>query len=131
MRKLYALLLALLIYTTASAQTGELQGKVIDEATGQGLGFVPVAVLQNGTQKGGTLTDNDGNYSIKPIQPGTYTLKTGFLGYNPVEVSNLTISSDKIAFQDIKMSKVVNAQLLRTFIHNVILAYLFRQVQTR
>jgi len=108
MRKLYTLLLSILFCTAAWAQTGELQGKVIDEQTGQGLGFVPVAVLQNGTQRAGTSTDIDGNYSIKPVQPGTYSLKTGFLGYNPVEVSNIVVSADKITFQNVKMSKVVN-----------------------
>ena len=108
MRKLYALLLSLCLCSYAWAQTGELQGKIVDEATGQGLGFVPVAILQNGTQRGGTMTDIDGNYVIKPIQPGTYSVKAAFLGFNPVEINGVVISADNIAFQNIKMSKVVN-----------------------
>ncbi|HZG00143.1 MAG TPA: carboxypeptidase regulatory-like domain-containing protein, partial [Chitinophagales bacterium] len=108
MRTLYSvLLLTFFVSYTSFAQTGELQGKVLDAETGKGIGFTPVVVLQNGTQRGGGYTDDFGNFVIKPIQPGTYTIKTSFTGYNPVEVNGVVVSSDKITFQDITMSKTV------------------------
>lgn len=108
MRTLYSvLLLTFFVCLKSFAQTGELQGKVIDAETGKGIGFTPVVLLQNGTQRNGAYTDDNGNYVIKPIQPGTYTVKTSFTGFNPVEINGVVISSDKITFQDIKMAKTV------------------------
>jgi hypothetical protein len=109
MRKIYSFLfIALLIATGVHAQTGELQGKVIDAETNKGIGFAPVVILQGGVQKAGGYTEDDGSYSIKPINPGTYVVKVSFVGYNPTEVNNVLISSDKMSTLTIKMTKVVN-----------------------
>ena len=109
MRKIYSLLIVILLLSTgAFAQTGELQGKVIDAETNKGIGFAPVAIIQGGVQKAGGYTEDDGSYSIKPIIPGTYTVKVSFVGYNPIEINNVIISSDKMSTLTIKMTRVVN-----------------------
>ena len=35
--------------------------------------------MKNGVQKGGTSTGLDGSFTIKPIDPGTYTVKATFV----------------------------------------------------
>lgn len=109
MKKLYSLFIIVLLFASAAyAQTGELQGKVIDAETNKGIGFAPVVIMQGGVQKAGGYTEDDGSYSIKPIIPGTYTVKVSYVGYNPIEINNVLISSDKMSTLTIKMTKVVN-----------------------
>ena len=68
------LALVLLAPMTASAQVGSgaLQGKVTDVETGEPLPFVNVVLFLNGNQVTGGTTDFDGEYNIKPINPGSY-----------------------------------------------------------
>ena len=39
---------------------------------------INVVAEKNGNQIGGTTTDFDGNYTIKPLEPGNYTVKANF-----------------------------------------------------
>jgi Ca-activated chloride channel homolog len=92
-------------FTSSSIGTGELQGKVIDAENNKALGYATVVIMQNGTQNAGTMTDENGNYVLKPISPGTYSIKVTYVGYNPIEITGVVISADKITFQDIKLTK--------------------------
>ena len=40
----------------------------------------------------------DGKYTIKPIDPGRYTVKVSFIGFATKEISDVLISSNKITF---------------------------------
>ena len=66
---------------TAWAQTGAIKGKVIDKTTNEPLPFASVVAEINGSQAGGAQTDFDGNFTIKPLNPGNYNLKATFVGY--------------------------------------------------
>ncbi len=45
---------------------GSLQGKIIDGESGEPLPFANIAVELNGNPAGGSTTDFDGKFSIKP-----------------------------------------------------------------
>nr|HMT28560.1 TonB-dependent receptor [Bacteroidia bacterium] len=107
LRKIYLLTAAVLIVTgyTAFAQSGAIKGKVMDKATKEPLPFANVIVEINGSQAGGAQTDFDGNFTIKPLVPGNYNLKASFVGYAGVEVTGVLVSTDKITFQDLMMTK--------------------------
>jgi len=96
-----------LILTTGlmlQAQQGALQGKVIDKDTKEVIPFANIVLDNNGTQVGGTTSDFDGNYTIKPIPPGKYDLKATFVGYKTVVIQGITIASDRISFYNIEMN---------------------------
>lgn len=96
-----------LILTTGlmlQAQQGSLQGKVIDKDTKEPIPFANIILDNNGTQTGGTTSDFDGNYTIKPIPPGKYDLKATFVGYKTVITQGITIAADKIRFHDVLMT---------------------------
>lgn len=96
-----------LIFTTGimlHAQQGALQGKVVDKDTKEPVPFANIILDNNGTQVGGTTSDFDGNYTIKPIPPGKYNLKATFVGYKTVITQGITIAADKIRFHDIQMT---------------------------
>ena len=58
-----------------------------------------------GIQAGGATSDFDGNYTIKPVSPGKYTLKATFVGYGDISVKDVSISGDKTTYYEIKMSQ--------------------------
>ncbi|MBL4652943.1 MAG: carboxypeptidase-like regulatory domain-containing protein [Flavobacteriales bacterium] len=103
---LSTVIIALASITLTFAQNGQgtLKGNVIDKETGEPLPFVNVVLESNGTQMAGGVTDFDGKYTIKPIPPGSYTVKARFVGCQPLQINGLVISADKITFQDLKMA---------------------------
>jgi len=104
LRKLYLLFATVLISAVAFAQTGTLKGTALDALSGEAIPFANVIIERNGTQTAGTTTDFDGKFTIKPIEPGTYTVKATFVGYQTYVMTGLIISANKITFQDLKMS---------------------------
>ena len=107
-KKVYLMFFSLVFSTAVFAQSGTLKGKITDKNTGETLPFVNVVVERNGSQNGGTATDFDGEYTIKPLDPGTYTIKASYIGYTPIEITGVIVSSNKITFQDIKMSEGID-----------------------
>ncbi len=107
LRKIYQLTAAFIFVSgfTAFAQTGSIKGKVMDKTTKEPLPITNEIVEFNGTQAGGAQTDFDGNFTIKPLQPGKYNLKSSFVGYTSAEVTGILVSSDKITFQDLMLGK--------------------------
>lgn len=73
---LLGLLFCYSIIGAAQAQNGGIKGKVTT-ADGQSAEFVSVAL--KGTTKG-SVTDKDGNFEIKNVQPGTYTAQASLIG---------------------------------------------------
>ena len=86
--------------STAWAQVGSgtLKGKVTDVDTKDPVPFASVVLFLNGNQVTGATTDFDGEYTIKPIAPGTYDALFTFVGYQPQRVTGVVITANKIQF---------------------------------
>ena len=54
-----------------------------------------ISIALKGTRFG-TITDQDGNYKIKNIKSGTYTIKVSAVGYSVVEKKTLSDSSKQL-----------------------------------
>jgi outer membrane receptor protein involved in Fe transport len=107
LRKIYLIAALVLTSSLAMAQSGTLKGVITDAMSGESIPFANIVIEKNGNQSGGTTTDFDGNYTIKPVEPGTYTIKATFVGYGTVEVTGVIISANKITFQDVKLQQGV------------------------
>ncbi len=81
------------LYGFGQSNFGTLTGKVFDAKSGEPLIGANVVVLLDGIQKGGASTDINGNYTIKPIPPGTYNIRATYIGYNDVIIQGYFISS--------------------------------------
>lgn len=93
----------LVSWTLVFSQSGALQGKITDKQTGETIPFANVVLEAGGSQIGGATSDFDGKYSIKPINPGTYSIRASFVGYQAVLVNGFVIGANKTETYDIQL----------------------------
>ncbi len=98
MKKLYSIILTLVILGVASladAQltTGIISGKVTDQKGGT-LPGVTITVLNTSTgTRYGNQTNADGRYTIANVNPGgPYIITASFIGYKKQELTDITIN---------------------------------------
>ncbi len=84
-------------------QTGSITGTVFDEKKEPMYGAV-IEVVQNGIVRGGTTSDIDGNFVIKPLNPGPYDMRVKMMLYKTEIVSNLVVSPEKSTSVNIIMN---------------------------
>lgn len=104
------ILLAILIgiSTCLSGQNGAIHGKILSDKNGEPMYAVNISVIE-GTTKTGASTDFDGNFRIKPLNPGIYTLEITYLGYHPVTFQGIRVNNDKITFlDDVRLKESIN-----------------------
>ena len=107
-RNIIIFFVAFLAALSLSAQNGTLKGTVTDAITGETIPMANIVVKSDGVTIIGGASDFDGNFTIKPITPGTYTVEISFIGYATVRQTNVLISPDKITFSDYQMSLEAN-----------------------
>ena len=73
--------LAILLALSLGANAQEISGTVTDKRTKEPVVNASVSVTQGSIVKGGTITDFDGKYSIKPLDTGFYEVAVSYLGY--------------------------------------------------
>ena len=103
---------ALLAVGPVAAQVGSgtLKGKIMDIDADSPLPFASVVLFLNGNQVSGTNTDFDGEYTIKPVQPGTYDVLVSFVGYQSQKITGVKITANKIRFVNAELSAGVMMQ---------------------
>ena len=85
-----------LISLGVSAQSGTLKGTVSDAITGETIPMANIVVKSDGVTVIGGASDFDGNFTIKPINPGRYSVEISFIGYATIIQNNVLISPNKI-----------------------------------
>ncbi|WP_179334243.1 TonB-dependent receptor [Winogradskyella costae] len=91
MKHLFTLLVFSLFCLVGFSQTGVVTGKVYDAEFNDLLPFANIVVKNTTT---GTTSDFDGNYELE-LDPGTYVLVYSFVGYQPKEITDIVIESNK------------------------------------
>ena len=97
-RKIFLTAILGLFSTLAFSQTGTLKGVITNRITGAPVDYANVVIMKNGVQKAGTSTGSDGSFTIKPVEPGTYTVKASFAGYTTFSLEGVIVSSNKITY---------------------------------
>ena len=90
-----------------SAQTGTVRGTVLDGESGEPLFSGNVVV--KGTQTG-TTTDFDGKFEVR-VDPGTYVLEISFIGYNPVNITEVVVKAGEVTIIDPVVLQLSSSQL--------------------
>lgn len=99
-------LLLISIFTSfglAAWSQSSLEGKVLDNNTGDALIFANVVLFQNGNLIQGTQSDLDGNYTFSSIDPGTYDVEASYTGYPTQRQEGVVVLAGKAIRLDFKL----------------------------
>lgn len=77
-----------------SQNTGTITGRAIDKSSREPLPGVNIIVMGENT---GTTTDTDGNFTIKNLTPGIYSVKASFIGYNDQIKTEISVNNARPA----------------------------------
>lgn len=104
--KRFLLFFTLLLVSVSflAAQSASLSGNVSEEDTKEPVLFGSVALYQNGVLKSGTETDFDGNYNFSNLDPGTYDIEFGYLGYQTKRIEGVKVFAGKSIKLDAELS---------------------------
>lgn len=72
--------------------TGKITGRITDSGTKEPLLGVNIVVMNSNY---GASTDENGNFVILNIPPGTYDVKISYVGYNPVVIHDVKVLVDR------------------------------------
>ncbi|MFN0189103.1 MAG: carboxypeptidase regulatory-like domain-containing protein [Bacteroidia bacterium] len=109
MKKNILFLMSILLITgltslNAQSDFGEIKGRLLDSLSKEPLELVSVVALQNSNIVGGSQSDKDGYYSIKPLPNGNYTIKTNGMGYRETQINHVKVNAGKMTYLDIAIS---------------------------
>lgn len=101
--KRFFTIICLLVSAQIMAQTS-IEGNVKDEQNGDNIIFGNVALYKNDVLVTGTETDENGNYAISNIDPGTYDVVASYVGYQPKKIEGVILLAGKNTRVDIEIS---------------------------
>src|SRR6202451_257226 len=89
-------------YLSAQTPTGTLRGRVTDP-TGAVIPQATVTATRPDGQKTTGVTDNQGNYELKGLPPGSYTITTSAKGFALSTEQNFAIAASQVQHFDIAL----------------------------
>lgn len=87
----------------AQSFKGDIVGHVLDGKTQEPLPIVNVQVVEQPIF--GTITDTSGNFTIKGIEVGTYSLKATLIGYESIILTNIVVSTGRSTKVSIRLNE--------------------------
>jgi len=102
MRLIYFIPLLLFAFQLSAQDTGSIVGTLTDkEMNDDPLPFANVVIKGTTT---GTTSDFDGLYEIAGVEPGTYVVSYSYLGYETVDIADVTVEAGKVTTINVPMS---------------------------
>src|SRR6185503_6631429 len=86
------LLLSIIIHVSAQNVSQTIKGRVTDKQSQSPLTGATVKVINTSL---GSVTDEDGYFKIENVSVGRATIEVSYLGYKPVTLNNVNLSSGK------------------------------------
>ena len=86
------------------AEGGKISGIVVEKDSGEPL--LGVSIILEG-QGIGADSDVNGQFIIINVRPGTYTLKTSYIGYATVKVTGLVVNTGRTSKQNFALTQEV------------------------
>ena len=100
MKKIILIVFAVINTTILNSQTSVIKGSVKDATNNEIIPFANVFIEQINS---GVATDFNGNYKLENLNPGLYTVKCSFVGYDPVTISEIIVNPNKPTILDFKL----------------------------
>jgi outer membrane receptor protein involved in Fe transport len=81
----------------ATGESGNVEGKIYDEETKEPLEFVSIAIYSEHDQEliTGTISEQNGSFSIKGLDEGEYYIEVSFIGYEKRIVDKITVQENR------------------------------------
>ena len=98
------ILIILLFGSIIFDEGGKISGIVVEKDSDEPLPGVSILVEGEGI---GTDSDVNGQIIIINVPPGTYTLKTSYIGYATVKVTDLIVNIGRTSKQDFALTQEV------------------------
>jgi len=102
------------VFAFGQANFGEIRGKVIDKNTKKALDYAEIIVKKDGIAKGGGLSDDMGNYTVKPLEPGEYVVEVSYVGYNTGQTSGVVVTGNNISYVNLELAPAAGGEKLKT-----------------
>lgn len=99
----YLFMICLCFSISAQNLTQNIRGTVTDKASGTPIAYATVQVED--TPDKGTVTDDQGNFTLKNVPLGRHNIKANFVGYEPSIFREILVSSAKEIFLEITMTE--------------------------
>ena len=80
--------------------TGKITGQVIDSESNRHLTGANIIIDDTFM---GVSSDQDGNYVLINLLPGTYTLRVTMVGYRPLSIQGVTVLIDQSTFLNVAL----------------------------
>lgn len=101
----YLTLLLWLFASTAFAQnTGQITGTIIDAENGETI--IGASVGITGTTKG-TASDLDGNFTIRNLEPGTYSITVTYISYTAQTITGIVVNEGESTVLNIALESSI------------------------
>ena len=104
--------LMMLGFSSFAQDQNVVKGILIDDSTGEALGFATVSLTKDGQSKPAkyTLSDDKGSFSMSSVRNGSYAIVAELLGYEPYSAQLKVENNKSIDLGEIRM-KVDKEQL--------------------
>jgi len=101
---LIGLLNLMTIFVFGQQLTQNIKGQIVDKVSQEPLPGATVVLLGDDKTKG-AVTDADGFFKIEKVPIGRISLQVNFLGFNPVSLTNLSLTTGKEMILKIEMEE--------------------------
>ena len=88
----FALFISLATISFVSAQKGTIRGTILDKLTKETI--IGANIMIDGSDLG-AVTDINGQFEMKEINPGFYALTISYVSYKTIKITDLEVISDK------------------------------------
>lgn len=103
--KLWVLLLFGVMGTVQAENIGLLTGKVTDKTTNTPISYASIVIKNAGKVVTGSVTDDNGNFSIKKLELKNYVLEVQYIGYKTYSTTIELSSNNKNIDLNIKLEE--------------------------
>lgn len=93
-----------ILFSQTGPDKGIIRGKITDAESGESLCLVNVILL--GTSVGAS-TEKTGEYIIRSIPPGTYTIQASMMGYKTEKIQNIQVTGGRELILDFQLKPSV------------------------
>ena len=80
----------------------EIRGKITDETGQPAMGAI-IRIMIGNQELTGTVTDDEGDYSIKPIEAGKYDVLILFTQYKPERIEGVLVRNEQATYVDAEL----------------------------